>query len=217
MRVARQRGGLDEDQRREQRRQALLDAALELFARRGYLSTPIEELCRTAHVSTKSFYGVYDSREACYLDLMRRTTERLLTGMAEAVTQESFDDPADGQRRLVEALAHLMADDPRGAVVLFGRGTATTFAVEAERRANRRRSAELVTLVWTSAWPDIEVLPGVATGAVGGLFDVVADWVADTEDLTTLDPAVLETRLQAYYAVLMRGLHNGKDDLSLSL
>lgn len=209
MRVARQRTGLDEEQRREQRRQALLDAALELFAQRGYLSTPIEELCRTAHVSTKSFYGVYDSREACYLDLMRRTTERLLTGMAEAVTQESFDDPADAQRRLVEALAHLMADDPRGAVVLFGRGTATTFAVEAERRANRRRSAELITLVWTSAWPDVDVPQGVATGAVGGLFDVVADWVTDADDLTTLDRDALTERLQAFYAVLMRGLLRG--------
>lgn len=210
MRVARQRTGLDDEQRREQRRQALLDAALELFAQRGYLSTPIEELCRTAHVSTKSFYGVYDSREACYLDLMRRTTERLLTGMGEAVMQESFDDPADAQRRLVEALAHLMADDPRGAVVLFGRGTATTFTVEAERRANRRRSAELITLVWTSAWPDVQVPPGVATGAVGGLFDVVADWVADADDLTTLDRDALTERLQAFYAVLMRGLRHGE-------
>lgn len=210
MRVARQRTGLDDEQRREQRRQALLDAALELFAQRGYLSTPIEELCRTAHVSTKSFYGVYDSREACYLDLMRRTTERLLTGMGEAVTQESFDDPAVAQRRLVEALAHLMADDPRGAVVLFGRGTATTFTVEAERRANRRRSAELITFVWTSAWPDVQVPPGVATGAVGGLFDVVADWVADADDLTTLDRDELTERLQAFYAVLMRGLRHGE-------
>ena len=214
MRVARQRTGLDEEQRREQRRQALLDAALELFAQRGYLSTPIEELCRTAHVSTKSFYGVYDSREACYLDLMRRTTERVLFAMAEAITRESFDDPAVAQRHLIDALAHLMADDPRGAVVLFGRGTATTFAVEAERRANRRRSAELVTLVWTSAWPDVEVPPGVATGTVGGLFDVVADWVADADDLSTLDRNVLAERLQGFYAVLARGLRNGNDVLS---
>ncbi|WP_344202486.1 TetR/AcrR family transcriptional regulator [Aeromicrobium alkaliterrae] len=202
------------DERRESRRQSLLDAALELFATRGYLASPIEDLCRAAHVSTKSFYGIYESREQCYLDLMRRTTEHLLETMTAAVVAEGFDDVAAAERRLLTTFARLMGGDPRVATVLFGRGTATTFAVEAERRANRRRTADLIALIWSLSQVTQEQADGIATGVVGGLFDIVADWVAGSDELEVLDPAVLERRLIAFYQAVTAGIRIGKENLS---
>lgn len=211
--------GLDEEQRREQRRRALLDSALELFSSRGYLGTPIEDLCRHAHISTKSFYGVYTSREECYLDLMSEVTERLMSAMADAVLAETFA-PGDHtpEDRLIGALAHLMADDPRGAVVLFGRGSATTFAVEERRRSNRRRAAQLLVGIWQRARPDADIRPGAATGTIGGLFDVVADWVAELHaeehDPTRRPVEVLNERLLGFYDTLRFGMNHGKEILS---
>lgn len=210
-----QRGGATGDaDRREARRTSLLAAALELFATRGYLASPIEDLCREAHVSTKSFYGIYTSREELYLDLMRSTTDTLLGTMTAAVAAEGFDDVPAAERRLLSTFAHLMGDDPRGAAVLFGRGTATTFAVETERRTNRRRTADLIATIWSlSALPGTPP-PGVATGVVGGLFDIVADWVADADELQGLDATVLQQRLVAFYATVTAGLRFGKENLS---
>lgn len=201
-----QRGGLTPEQRREARRELLLDAALDLFARQGYLATSIEELCRHAHVSTKSFYEVFDSREACYLDLMHRMTVVLQDGMrqvladAPAVIDEAFT------AALIESLAHLMADDPRRATVLFGRGSATTFAVEHERRTNRRWSAGFLQEVWARLDPPVVPERGVATGVIGGLFDLVSDWVFDSDDLAELHADDLARSMQAFWRVVSAGI-----------
>ncbi|MEJ5255846.1 MAG: helix-turn-helix domain-containing protein [Acidimicrobiales bacterium] len=69
-------------ERRAQRRQALLDSALELFGTRGYAATSIEELCRTSNVSTRYFYEEFQNREdllaSLYEDLLARAWEAVL-------------------------------------------------------------------------------------------------------------------------------------------
>jgi Bacterial regulatory proteins, tetR family len=58
--------GLDADQRRAQRREQLLAAAFELFARDGYAKASIEEICQTAYVGNKAFYDLFDSKIAMW-------------------------------------------------------------------------------------------------------------------------------------------------------
>ena len=70
--------GLDAEQRRAERREQLLDAALKLFAANGYLGTSIEQICSTAYIGTKSFYELFSSREECYLALLQRTSQALM-------------------------------------------------------------------------------------------------------------------------------------------
>ncbi|MEL0028042.1 MAG: hypothetical protein VW625_05165, partial [Perlucidibaca sp.] len=48
--------GLAAEQRAEERRQRLLAAALELFARQGYAQPPIEMLCSSAQDTARPFY-----------------------------------------------------------------------------------------------------------------------------------------------------------------
>ncbi|WP_229052865.1 TetR/AcrR family transcriptional regulator [Aeromicrobium sp. Leaf350] len=196
----------DGNQRREARRQLLLDSSLELFATRGYLASPIEDLCRAAHVSTKSFYGIYTSREDCYLDLMRRTTDAMLSVMSEAVEQESFEDVTAAEHRLLAVFAHEMGDDPRVAAVLFGRGAATTFTVESHRRLHRRRTADLLDLAWRLGGATPPQPEGVATGVAGAFFHIVSDWVEGAERLEDLETDELLTRLLAFYEVAAAGI-----------
>ena len=59
--------GMDAEQRRAQRREQLLAAAFELFARDGYANTSIEQICQTAYVGNKAFYDLFDSKEDCYI------------------------------------------------------------------------------------------------------------------------------------------------------
>ena len=124
--------GLDAEQRRAERREQLLDAALKLFAANGYINTSIEQICSTAYLGTKSFYEVFTNREDCYVALLQRTSERLqdqVAGMAsQAVGNEREVAP-----KLIQVFAHALLDDPRVAKVTFGRpdsssscGTGTT-------------------------------------------------------------------------------------------
>ncbi len=74
--------GLSAPERRAERRERLLDAALELFGTAGFPKTTIPMLCSAAGVTARHFYDEFDSREA-----LLRT---LYDGIAEAVFEGSI-------------------------------------------------------------------------------------------------------------------------------
>ncbi|WP_116101119.1 TetR/AcrR family transcriptional regulator [Amycolatopsis thermalba] len=202
--------GLDAEQRREQRREQLLDAALELFARQGYAGTSIEQICQAGFVGTKAFYEVFTGREDCYLALLRRITESLMARMVSALEQAP-DDEAAATRLLVAEFAHGLVDDPRLAKVTFGESGAMSRAVEQQRRARRSCAAAFLEQVWLryGVRPRGVDAHRMAVGAIGGMFDLVADWVLDADPA---DPAQVEALigdLGDFYRVIVAGLRGG--------
>ncbi|WP_033323887.1 TetR/AcrR family transcriptional regulator [Actinomadura atramentaria] len=197
--------GLDAEQRRELRRRQLLESALELCATHGYQNVSIEQLCQHAYVGTKGFYEIFASREECYIALVRWISEQIMAEMTEHLAAAP-EDPAEAERTLVAAFAHALVDDPRRALVTFGQASGVSPAVERLRRANRRWAAAFVRDVWrrSGAVRDDadETVDRIAIGLVGGLFDLVADW------LLADDPAVdaLVDDLGAFYAVVRAGV-----------
>ena len=196
----------------------MLDAALDLFAEQGYANTSIEQICQTAYVGTKSFYELFDSKEACYLALLERTSqaisERVVTALDEAPDDErtathlllSRVRPRPGRRSPhrphdVRGRGRHLAGDrapatgqpaverglPRGGVGPLRRGHPETAAA--------RRS-----------------LHRLAVGTIGGLFDLVVDWLHDTDGDdtggTAAEPDVdaLIDDLTAFYGVVRAGL-----------
>lgn len=201
--------GLDADQRRELRRQALLDSALELFARQGYAATTIEQLCQHAFVATKSFYEVFESREACYRQLLIQITDGAFA--AAFAAREESDGTEDGvARSLLESLARSFGTDLRVSRVTFGEGAAISLAVETVRRENRRAIAAYVEETWAGF--DVPgARPGLATGLVGGLLDLIADWSHGqsfdrTPDEESAQVVVLTALLTDFYDTLRAGM-----------
>ena len=202
--------GLDAEQRRAERRELLLDAALDLFATHGYLNTSIEQICSTAYVGTKSFYEVFDSREACYIALLQRTTERLVAGIV-ATASALPEDEDEAVPHLVSAFAHSLLDDPRVAAVTFGQAGAISPAVERQRRTNRRWAAGFIESIWHryEEKTDDADRHGVAIGVVGGLFDLVSDWLLDADPEDPGDVERLIDDLTRFYRVVRRGISPG--------
>lgn len=204
--------GLDADQRRELRRQALLDSALDLFSRQGYAATTIEQLCQHAYVATKSFYEVFESREACYRQLLVQVTDRSFA--AAYASRDSCEQTEEAiSRALLLSLAGSFGNDVRTARVTFGEGAATSAEVERIRRENRRAIAAYVESLW-SEFQAPGVLPGLSTGLVGGLLDIIADW--SHSQSIDLDPAetaaqvdALGQRLLVFYGTLRAGMGDG--------
>src|SRR5687768_1510694 len=68
------------------RREAILDAALEVFAKRGVLATGIEDIRKKAKASPSSIYHHFGGLEAITLALLERTFARLFGHLALRVT-----------------------------------------------------------------------------------------------------------------------------------
>ncbi|WP_283137280.1 TetR/AcrR family transcriptional regulator [Rhizohabitans arisaemae] len=75
------------EQRYEDRRERLVEAAYTLFALEGFGSTTIERLCATARISTRAFYEHFDTREDLMETVYRRCVQASLTVVGTAVRQ----------------------------------------------------------------------------------------------------------------------------------
>jgi len=142
MSAQRRYGGRSTEQRRAERRERLLAAALEEFGTAGYAATTVERLCSRAGVSTRSFYEEFPGREAVLLAVH----EQITVGALDAVTTAVANDAPVGERidRAVRAYLSAVSADPRRARVAHVEVVGVSRAVEEQRRAWRRRFVELI-------------------------------------------------------------------------
>ncbi|QNE21023.1 TetR/AcrR family transcriptional regulator [Kribbella qitaiheensis] len=206
--------GLDADERRAERREQLLDTALDLFAANGYINTTIEQICSTAFIGTKSFYEVFENREACYLALLQRTSERLEEEMV-AVARQGAGNEKQALPALIAAFAHGLMDDPRVARVTFGIAAGISSTVERQRRTNRRWAGDFLEGIWDrydGVLPakqdaaDKRMRHAVAIGLVGGLFDLISDWLLDANLKSASELETLIDDMTTFYITVRRGL-----------
>jgi AcrR family transcriptional regulator len=70
MAIAATPGQMRRDARTEQRRARIAEAALWLFASRGYNVTSVDEIVARAKVSKSAFYEFFESKEHCFRELL---------------------------------------------------------------------------------------------------------------------------------------------------
>ena len=91
---------------RDRTRGAILEAALRLFAERGYIGTRVEDIAKEAGVSRATFYKHFAERDQILEHLFGR-----LLGNTEEAAPASGDDPASQVRSLLDATAATMLQD----------------------------------------------------------------------------------------------------------
>lgn len=74
---------------RGEKREAILEAALQLFNERGFHGTSVPELARRAEVATGTLYRYFDSKEAIVNALYQEGKAQLTQAVAEAMMSES--------------------------------------------------------------------------------------------------------------------------------
>jgi AcrR family transcriptional regulator len=104
--------GRSPDERRQQRRQRLLDAGLQVFGTVGYDEATITLLCGTARVGTKAFYDEFPSREA----LLLAVATDVVASAAVHLEQALVAAPRDLEQRVragLTAYIGFLTEDPR--------------------------------------------------------------------------------------------------------
>jgi AcrR family transcriptional regulator len=198
--------GLDAGERREQRRRAVLDASLALFAEHGYAATSIEQICQAAYVSTKSFYELFASRDACYEELHRELSEALQREMVARLEGLAGEVPeAEVTEALLGAFLDAIVSDPRRAHVLLGRARMISPSSERLRRENRRWAAAFVNAVWQRFGVEGDNSQ-IAVALIGGMFDLITVWLIDGDLADEIAVGHLRQDLGRFYWAVRRGL-----------
>lgn len=185
--------GRTADQRRSDRRERLLEAALDLFGTEGYAQVPVERLCVTAGVSTRHFYEEFGGREQLLIALYEQINDEAVAAVTEAWEQAHSLPLAKRLDRLLRAYVSSTASDRRRARVMFVEVVGASAELE-DRRLQLR--ANWVTFVDTGIQQAIErgeIEPGdyqltlvAFAGAVNGLVhDAYVQGRASLDDVVT--------------------------------
>lgn len=197
--------GLDAHEREAQRRAAILEAALTVFARQGYANTSVEQVCAAANVSTKSFYRIFDNREDLYAAVFAGFRDSAFATMMAAMEASSAtESPIAREERLIDALVDCYFADQRFALVIQGPGRAVTPAVERIRRESRQRAAGFLSEAWRRR-TGIDTDESLAVAVLGGIFDLVTIAVADGRPLADDDVAALRRSVKTFYGTVRAG------------
>lgn len=106
---------------------------------------------------------------------------------------------------------HALVDDPRITKVTFGMASGISAAVERQRRTNRRWAAGFLVQLWDrydGPQPEDQrtVRHSVAIGLVGGMFDLISDWLLEANLSDQGQVEALVDDLTTFYITVRRGL-----------
>ena len=187
------------ERKRARTRQALIDAAAELFEQRGYEGTTIADIAAAAEVSTRTFFSYFATKEDVLFPEADARVKAAITAIDErrpgerptAILLRALGELGDAGDDLVGPMAALRLRFMRSISSVRGR------ALQRQRDAQNEIAARL-----QAAFPDeldeveAAALVGAFVGAIAGALEVL---LRDEDD-----PGVVRQRLQRATAVALR-------------
>ncbi|BBZ63762.1 TetR/AcrR family transcriptional regulator [Mycolicibacterium monacense] len=171
----------------------LLDGLAASIAERGYRDTTVADIVRHAHTSKRTFYGRFETKEECFIELLRANNDALIARVNAAV-----DPDADWDEQIRQAVGayvdHIAA---RPAITLSWIRELPALGARAtpmHRWAIDRLTDMLIGLTGSAGFRRAGKAPlsrPVAVVLLGGLRELTALFFEDGRDVRgILEPAV---------------------------
>ncbi|PPJ08286.1 TetR/AcrR family transcriptional regulator [Nocardia nova] len=197
-RAVRAYGGISAAERRERRRTALLDAALDLLAEGGASAVTKRAVCARARLNDRYFYEHFADRDVLVQALAGQLTADGIAAVISATLAAGPDLHEQVRAAADAALGFLAADPRRQALVLASHSDA---ALQSGRLSTQRDiAAAMAAVVRELRPPDPAAAPldldMTAYAVVSGTLELVAAWIrgefrATRTHLTELIAALL--------------------------
>lgn len=95
---------------REDRRAAIIEAAIEVFARKGFFGAKVSEIAEAAGVADGTIYLYFKSKDEILISLFEEKMEAIISDLERMLAEVS--DPREKLRRYVVAHLELVAERP---------------------------------------------------------------------------------------------------------
>ncbi|GGX51068.1 TetR/AcrR family transcriptional regulator [Streptomyces noursei] len=190
------------ERKRERTRQAIVDAAADLFERRGYEGTTIADIADAAEIGTRTFFSYFASKEEL---LFPESDARVAAAVAAIEAREPGDRPADLLLRALHNVNETNAE-MAGSMARLRMRLAQSVPVVRGRALQEQLDAQLeIARHLQAAFPDeldavqAAAMVGAFIGAVTGALQVL---LAEPDALT--DPRRLQQRMQEATEMALR-------------
>jgi AcrR family transcriptional regulator len=178
------------ERKKARTREAIIDAALDLFARKGFDATTIEDIAAAADVSPRTFFRYFDSK----VDLVMAHNEAHGDKIAPlVVARPANEGPLEALREVMQQMLLELLADPsvvREFQVMMSAPTLRKLA----REHFYEEEAELVSAFAARLGTDNTDLTAnvMAGAAASAIWAVIERWLAEGSDVERLPPMIDE-------------------------
>lgn len=102
-----------------ERRKQILDAARDVFAKRGYAQTTVDDIVAQAGVARGTFYLYFDDKRAAFAELVDRFAAQLSTKIVRITTDDPERPVADQVRENIRAIVGVCLSERMMTKILF--------------------------------------------------------------------------------------------------
>ena len=192
---------------REQRRRAIFEAALHVFARKGYHGTSITDVVAEAGVARGTFYQYFESKNAIFHELVDELLREIRSVVSGVDTSPDAPPVRDQLELLVTRILETIGQNRELCTIIFKEAVGIDATVDAKLRAFY---GELRTYIQASLTlgqglgfvrPDVDT-ELAAWCVLGSIREIVAKFVAESaeSDLRTVAFRVLDFNLRGVVA-----------------
>ena len=210
--LARRYRGATASERREQRRERLLEAGLELFGTKGYANTSIRAVCSAAAVNSRYFYECFTNRE----DLLFAVYGRIVADIVASTTEATADATTveEQARAGLQAGWSILTEDRRKARVVALEVVGVSHRLERLRRDTRHALADLTARnaqAISGADSVFRLDPVLTTRSlIGAVVEILVDWI--NEDLDATAEEIVEHFTHLFTAVTHAAIEPASGD-----
>ncbi len=185
-------------------RERILNAAMEVFATRGYHGTVVDAIVAASRTSKGAFYHYFPSKQAIFLALMNDLASVVEHGVEAVIASEQGGlAKVEAALRVVLETAAARRDLVR---ILLIEAVGLGPTLEGKRLEIHRRFAHLIQRHLDGAAADGDIPPQdtamAAQAWIGALNEVITQWlVTDTGDLMRSMPTLRALLLRSIGAV----------------
>ncbi|MFE8597906.1 TetR/AcrR family transcriptional regulator [Archangium violaceum] len=170
--------GSSAEERRAQRREQFLEAAIQVYGEQGYRNATVKAVCEAAGLTERYFYESFSNSEELLVASFQAVM-RFLFGELEKAIAEASGGPVERARAMLTAYYEALQGHPQSARVFLVEISGVSPAVDQALEASLHEFGDLIARTLSprgdgSAASD----PLLRAGVVGGVIHVALKWIA---------------------------------------
>lgn len=194
-------------QKKDAKRTAMMQAAVQVFAEKGYYAATVRDIVKAADVAIGTFYFYFPDKETLFVHLYEETADFLLQTIDQAVSSRS--DLAQQLSRGIQAYLNIAVYEPAVVQLLLVGGVGAVPSLEAKRLTFRERLVRLWQRPLDKAI-EAGVIPDqnsrrVAEAFAGGFDEVILQLLATPEPDQEAGAVIQELTLFSLRAIAFKG------------
>lgn len=195
---SRRYAGNSAEERREIRREKILEAAIQVYGEHGYRASTVQAVCDAAGLTKRYFYESYRDSEDLLAACLRRVVVEFAGELAQAAPATQIGREERARQILRAYFQTLKEDPPRARLFLLETDGVGSDVVDAMREAQSDIADVLVPMQAGAKQNERASLQRL--GAVAGTARISSVWIADGYALPIND--VVESALSLFTGLL---------------